>query len=167
MNKHLLLATLQEIQFLRGVSREHLEQIAAIAQCRDYASEEIVFHEGDISDSIYLVVFGKLSIELGASAQDCKHIVTVGPGEMLGWSSLLERPQLAATARAVETTRLVRIDSAKLLKICDEDTAFGLQFMRRTSVALAKRLNATWGQLSHLHVQHYLPVTASASEINE
>jgi CRP-like cAMP-binding protein len=167
MNKHLLLATLQGIQFLRGVSREHLEQIAGIAQFCDYESEEIVFREGDVADSIYLVVFGKLSIDLCAATQDCKHIVTVGPGEMLGWSSLLDRPQLAATARTVETTRLVRIDSAKLLKICDEDTEFGLQFMRRTSVVLAKRLNATWGQLSHLHVQHYLPVTASASEVDE
>ena len=167
MNKHLLLATLQGIQFLRGVSREHLEQIAAIAQLCDYEDQEFVFHEGDAADSIYLVVFGKLSIELCASGQDRKQIVTVGPGEMLGWSSLLERPQLAATARAVETTRLVRIDSAKLLKICDEDPALGFQFMRRTTLALAKRLNATWGQLSHLHVPHYLSVADSARESDE
>ncbi len=167
MNEQLFLETLPGIQFLRGVAREHLEQIAAIAQLRDYESDEVVFHQGDDADSVYLVVFGKLSIELGATAQDCKHIVTVGPGEMLGWSSLLERSQLAATARAVESTRLVRIDSAKLLKICDEDPAFGFQFMRRTSVALAKRLNATWGQLSHLHLQHFLPVTASAGETDE
>jgi len=167
MNKHLLLATLQGIQFLRGVSRDHLEQIAAIAQFCDYEADEIVFREGDDCDSVYLVVFGKLSIELCAPTMDSKHIVTVGPGEMLGWSSLLERPRLAATGRAIESTRLVRIDSAKLLEICDEYPDFGYQFMRRTMLALAMRLNTTWAQLSHLRVVHFVPVTASAGETDE
>lgn len=167
MNKHVLVATLQGIQFLRGVSKEHLEQIAAIAEMCDFQDQEFVFQQGDNADCIYLVVFGRLSIQLDAEGPDCKQIISVGPGEMLGWSSLLDRPQLAATARAIEPTRLVRIDSAKLLKICDEDKDFGFQFMRRTTLALAKRLNATWTQLSHLHVSHFLPVAASAVETDE
>jgi CRP-like cAMP-binding protein len=167
MNRQLQLATLKGIQFLRGVTQQHLEQIADISHCCDYEGQEIVFHEGDAAETIYLVVFGKLSIELGDSIADRKSIITVGPGELLGWSSLLERPKFAATARAVETTRLVRIDNARLLAICEDDPEFGFQFMRRTTLALAKRLNATWGQLSHLHVAHFLPVTASRDETNE
>jgi CRP-like cAMP-binding protein len=167
MTKQLLLATLKGIQFLRGVSHEHLEQIAAISQLCDYESQEIVFHQGDVADCMYLVVFGRLAIEVDGPGADHKKIVTVGPGEMIGWSSLLERPQLAATARVLETTRLVRIDSAKLLAICDEDVEFGFQFMRRAALALAKRLNATWGHLSHLRIPHFLPVTAAASESDE
>ena len=167
MNRQLLLATLKGIHFLRGVSQEHLEQLADVARCCDYEKQGIVFHEGDAADSIYLVVFGKLSIELGVAATDRKCILTVGPGEMLGWSSLLERATLAATARALEATRLVQIDRVRLLTICEEDAEFGFQFMRRSTLALAKRLNATWGQLSHLHVAHFLPVTAAAGETEE
>ena len=167
MNRQLLLATLKSIHFLRGVSQEHLEQIADVAQCCDYESHEVVFHQGDAAENIYLVVFGKLSIELGDAATDRKCIVTVGPGEMLGWSSLLDHPALAATARALEATRLVLVDRARLLAICEEDAEFGFQFMRRVALALAKRLNATWGQLSRLQVAHFLPVTAALGETDE
>ena len=167
MNQQLTLATLQGIQFLRGVSREHLEQIAGISEFCDYEPGEIVFRKGDVAEWMFLVVFGKLSIELCFNDSDCKQIVMVGPGELLGWSSLLKQPQMAATARAVEATRLVRIDSAKLSAICDEDPQFGYEFMRRTTLALAKRLNATWEQLSHVHLVHYVPVSAAAAEIED
>jgi CRP-like cAMP-binding protein len=167
MNKQLHLATLQGIQFLRGVSHEHLEQIAAISTFRDCENREVVFDEGEPAECVYLVVFGKLSIELGGPATERKHLVDVVPGEMLGWSSLLERPKFAATARATEPTRLVQIDTAKLLAICEEDPEFGYQMMRRTMLALAKRLNMTWGELSHLHTAQFLPVHASAGETDD
>ena len=167
MNKQLLLATLKGIHFLRGVSQEHLEQIAEVADCCDFENHEVVFHSGDVAEGIFLVVFGKLSIELGDVVTDRKRIVTVGPGELLGWSSLLEHPKLAATARALEPTRLVRIDSARLAAICEDDPEFGYQFFRRTTVALAKRLNATWSQLSNLQLAHFMPVTAGAGEVDE
>ena len=61
----------------------------------------------------------------------------------------------------------MRIDSEKLLEICAEDPVFGYEFMRRTTQALAKRLNATWEQLGHVHLVHYLPVTSSAAECDD
>ena len=167
MNPQLTLATLKGIQFLRGVSDEHLEQIASISEFRDYEPGEIVFRKGDAADCMYLVVFGKLSIELCVTDSDCKRIVSVGPGEMLGWSSLLDRPRMAALSRAKEPTRLVRVDSAKLLAICDEDPAFGYMFTHRAMLALARRLNATWEQLSHVYVAHFVPVTATADDSDE
>jgi CRP/FNR family transcriptional regulator, cyclic AMP receptor protein len=167
MSQNLLLQTLQGNQFLRGVAREHMEQIAEIADFRDYEVGEIVFRKGDRADSIFLVASGQLSIELCVTDTNCKRIMTVGPGEMLGWSSLLDRPHLAALARAIEPTRVVRIDSGKLQAICDEDPEFGYQFTRRVMAALAVRLHATWAQLSHIHVAHYVPVSALADDSDD
>jgi CRP/FNR family cyclic AMP-dependent transcriptional regulator len=164
MNKHLLIETLRGIRFLQGTSPEHLEQIANIAELCDYDESDIVFQDGDVAGSVYLVVFGQLVLEICTPEWGCKQIVTVGPGEMLGWSSLSEHRRMAATARVTEKTRLARIDGAKLLAICDEDPQFGYEFMHRTMLALAKRLTATWSQLSQVHVVHYLPTTTSSGE---
>jgi len=164
MNEKSLLETLSGIRFLQGVSREHLEQIAAVAQVCDFNESDVVFREGDAADSVYFVVSGKLALELSPSTMARKHLVDVGPGEMIGWSSLAERTRVAATAVVVEPARLIRIDGARLRAICDEDPQFGYEFMRRTTLALAKRLAATWTQLSHLHVSHYLPVMEAFDE---
>jgi CRP-like cAMP-binding protein len=164
MNQAALMETLAGIQFLRGVSQEHLKQIADAAELRDYSQSEVVFHEGEVADCVYLVVSGRLSLELSPSTIYRKHLVSVGPGELLGWSSLAEYPRFAATAVVVEPTRLVRIDGTRLRAICDADPQFGYEFMRRTMSALAKRLTATWSQLSHLYVSGYLPVTAPSDD---
>jgi CRP-like cAMP-binding protein len=126
-----------------------------------------VFREGEVADSVYLVVSGKLSLELSPWTIDNKHLINVGPGEMLGWSSLAEQPRFAATVIACEPTRLVRVNAGRLRAICDEDPQFGYEFMRRAMLALAKRLSASWSQLSQMHVSHYLPLSPGGEECTQ
>jgi CRP/FNR family transcriptional regulator, cyclic AMP receptor protein len=159
-----LIETLASINFLHGASREHLKQIAALSEVLEYGESEIVFREGEVADSAYLVVSGKLSLELSPATIFRKCLVDVGTGEMLGWSSLVENSHFAATAVVAQRARLVRIDGPGLRAICDGDPQFGYEFMRRAMLALAKRLKVTWTQLSHLHVSQYLPVTAPGDE---
>jgi CRP-like cAMP-binding protein len=164
MNKELLVNMLAGVRFLQGLSREHLDLIASIAELRDYGTSETVFREGEKADSAYLVVSGKLSLELSPSTIYRKHLVDVGPGEMLGWSSLTDSQRFAATAVTVEPTRLVRIDGTRLRAFCDADPQFGYEIVRRAMKSLAKRLTATWTQLSHLYVSQFAPMTAPSDE---
>jgi CRP-like cAMP-binding protein len=164
MNQAAMIETLSGIQFLHGASPDDLEQLASVAQMRDYSESETVFREGEAADSVYLVVSGQLSLQLSPSTIYRKHLVNVGPGEMLGWSSLLENSRFAATAVVVEPTQLIRIDATRLRAICQDDPQFGYEFMRRAMLALAKRLTVTWTQLSRLYISPNLPVTASGEE---
>jgi CRP-like cAMP-binding protein len=164
MNQANLIETLAKIDFLQGVQPKILEQIGTIAELRDYGKSEIIFREGQVADSAYLVISGKLSLELSPSTIYRKHLVDVGPGELLGWSSLVDHPRFAATAAVVEPARLVRIDGPRLLSICDADPQFGYEFTRRAMSALAKRLRSTWTQLANLYVSTYLPTAAASDE---
>jgi hydrogenase nickel insertion protein HypA len=154
MSRNLLTQTLQEIQFLQDMAPEHLEQIANIAQIRDFDEYDVVFREGQPADHMYLVVFGNVSLEICASGIGCKQISTLGPGELLGWSSLLDQSCYTARARTPQSARLVEINVALLMKICGRDPKFGYELMRRTAVALAKRLSATRMQLLNVYGEH-------------
>jgi len=164
MNNKDLIQTLKGIRFLQDIDAAHLEQIADIAQICNCDVDDVVFREGQAAEDVYLVISGKLSLELSPATAYRKQLVSVGPGEMLGWSSLVESPRFAATAIVVEPTRLVRIDGARLRAICDEDPQFGYEFMRRMMRALARRLIETWRQLSYVYLSHNVPVTASNDE---
>jgi CRP-like cAMP-binding protein len=93
----------------------------------------------------------------------CKRVLTIGPGELLGWSALLEQTRMTATARTLEITRVVEIDAAPLLMVCESDLEFGYEIMRRTMLALAKRLSATRMQLLDVYGAH-LPAATHAVE---
>jgi len=163
VNQENLIETLRGIRFLHGLGPMHLEQIAKIAQVRDLNEGDVVFRQGDAAQYVYLVVDGKVSLEICAAGTGCQQIMTLGPGELLGWSSMLE--QLCYTARASvhDKTRLVEINVAQLLAMCNHDPQFGYQLMRQVALALAKRLSATRMQLLNVYGDQ-LPMTPQEAE---
>jgi len=151
MDKQQLMNILREVRFLQDVNEEHLEKIADIAQFVSYDDNAMVFRDGDPANSVYFVVSGGISLEMCAPGLGCKKILTMGPGELVGWSAVLGQSQLTASARAMNPTSLVQIHAGLLLTLCDHDARFGYEIMRRTSLALAKRLSATRMQLLDMY----------------
>jgi CRP-like cAMP-binding protein len=166
VNKDSLVDTLREIRFLHDIGPMHLEQIAKIARVHDFNEGGVVFRQGDVAQYIYLVVSGTVSLEICAAGTGCKQILTIGPGELLGWSSVLEQLSYTARAHALDTTRLVEINVAQLLAICDSDPQFGYELMRQVALALAKRLTATRMQLLDVYGPN-LPVLVNEVEASD
>jgi CRP/FNR family cyclic AMP-dependent transcriptional regulator len=164
VNKDSLIETLREIRFLHDIGPMHLEQIAKFAQCRDLKEGDVVFRQGDAAQYIYLLVYGNVSLEICAAGSGCQQILTLGPGELLGWSSMLEQLSYTARARALVATRLVEINVVQLLAMCDHDPQFGYELMRQVALALAKRLSATRMQLLNVYGDQ-LPITPQEAEV--
>ena len=139
--------SLREMQFLRDVSEELIGQLAAVANTADFESGAVIFRQGEEAKTLHLVVTGRASLEICAPGVGCKRILTVGPGELLGWSPVLEQSRLTATARAISPTQTVQLNGQQVLEICEQNPRFGYEFMKRAAPALAKRLNATRLQL--------------------
>jgi CRP/FNR family transcriptional regulator len=142
-----LVETLREIDFLRGLSDEHLTQIAAMSQLEAFPAGHTVFREGAGASDAFLISSGSLSLEICSPGTGCRRIQTIAAGELLGWSPLLGQPRLTATARTLSPTKAVRIPADSLLVLCERDARLGYELMRRTALALSKRLSAARLQL--------------------
>jgi len=156
--------TLRGIRFLNDIDQEHLQQIASIAEIRVYDANDVLFHEGESAEHVYFVVTGKIVLELCPATIYQKNLMSVGPGEMLGWSSFVEQRNYASTGVVVSPTQLVKIDGKKLRAICDRDPEFGYDFMHRIMRALANRLTTTWSQLANIYVPNTLPTLSGVGE---
>jgi CRP-like cAMP-binding protein len=164
MSDNNVINTLRGINFLHDIDPDHLQQIASIAEIRVYDANDILFHEGEPAEYVYLVVTGKIMLKLCPATIYQKNLMSVGPGEMLGWSSFVEQRNYASTGVVVTPTQLVKIDGKKLRAICDRDPEFGYDFMHRIMRALAKRLTTTWSQLANIYVPNTLPTLAGVAE---
>lgn len=164
MTENNVIETLQEISFLHDIDPNHLQQIATISEIHVYDSNDILFYEGQLAEYVYLVVSGKIVLELCPATIYQKTLMSVGPGEMLGWSSFVEQRNYASTGVVVAPTRLVKIDGKQLRAICDRDPEFGYDFMHRIMRTLAMRLTITWSQLANICVPNTLPTLAGVSE---
>jgi hydrogenase nickel insertion protein HypA len=159
--------TLQKITFLDAFDRKQLEQIASISQMRTFEKNESLFDEGQFADNLYLIVSGSVLLEVSTATTGSKQILTVSEGELLGWSSLTDYRKYAAQAVAVTSVKVVQIDGSQLKAMCDLDPKFGYEFLRRTMIALARRLTVTWKQLAELYVAHYVNIPISAAAQND
>jgi CRP/FNR family cyclic AMP-dependent transcriptional regulator len=158
MSKNVLIQSLREIEFLHDMEPEHLDKIANIAHIRDFDENDVVFRQGQAAECLYLVMFGNVSVEVDTPGLGRKEIFTIGPGEIVGWTSLVDRSCYTTWATTPESARLVQLNVADLLRICDRDRDFGYDLMRRTVVALAKRLKKTRQQLVEVYSLAPAPV---------
>ncbi len=142
-----LLAQLRDVEFLQGFADDLLGKMAEMSRLVDFPSGAVIFREGEPATKVYLVTSGNVSIEICAPGVGCRRILTIGSGELLGWSPMLGQSQLTATARALADTSAIEINAGQLLTICEHNSRFGYELMVRAAGALSKRLNATRLQL--------------------
>ncbi|MCA9741539.1 MAG: cyclic nucleotide-binding domain-containing protein [Deferribacteres bacterium] len=95
---------LQEVDIFEQTSTENLAQIAAITEELQIAKDHVIYQEGDNSDSMYLVVEGK--IRLHKSEQN---IMIAGEKDAFGTWALLDDEVRLVSAVALEDGTLLRI----------------------------------------------------------
>jgi CRP-like cAMP-binding protein len=107
------LTVLRKAEFIRGLdifselSVEEAYRLASMAQELDFGRGQILFREDDMGDAFYILVQGQ--VELASEKRNTKALL--GPGEAVGLYSALTREPRRATARAIEDTFTVFIES--------------------------------------------------------
>lgn len=141
---------LEEMRFSAALPTGILEQIAEESSLQRFASNEFVFHEGKSNHNLYFVRNGRLALEMHVPGRGAVRILTVGPGEMVGWSALLGQGRMTASAVAVDDAEVVVAPAGRLQELCTANPDFGYHLMRQMADALSKRLVATRLQLLDL-----------------
>jgi CRP/FNR family cyclic AMP-dependent transcriptional regulator len=143
----LVLDTLDKRSFCKGLSPEYQKRLLSLGEFRMYQPGERLFFEGQSSQHIYLLTQGQVALETSMPGLEPMRVQTAEAGELLGWSPVLGLGVMTATARALTYCRALELDANRILSLADEDPKFVLEFMRRTAITLARRLNATRLQL--------------------
>jgi len=133
---------------------EHVGVIAKISSIRPVKENQEIFHEGDARDFLYVVLEGRIALEINVPTRGHIRILTVEPQEVLGWSSVADvAPKRTLTARAVTAGKLLAIDAGQLHAACEKDPVLGYAVMHHIANVIAGRLVATRMQLLDMFAQ--------------
>jgi CRP/FNR family cyclic AMP-dependent transcriptional regulator len=139
---------LRKIPWFQELKPEHFQKIMEISQLRKIRVEEVLFREGDKEDCLYVVIEGRVALDIFIPHRGKVRIYTVEPWDVFGWSSVTPTiHQRTAGATAVTDGLVACIDSQKLRQVCDEDHDLGYLVMRRLTNIVASRLLVTRLQL--------------------
>jgi len=143
-----LIAALQTLPWFQEIEPRHFDSLCGIASLKEVNAGEELFREGDKEDYLYVVLEGRIAVEIFVPGHGRQRIFTAEPMDVVGWSSVTPVVrQRTASARAVLPGRLILLDAPKLRQLCEEDHDLGYVVMRRLANVVASRLLVTRLQL--------------------
>jgi CRP/FNR family cyclic AMP-dependent transcriptional regulator len=106
---------IENIPLFAGLSPEVLAEIEHHGSTKNYRKNTIVINEGDETDSLYVILSGRVKVFL--SGEDGREAVLnhQGPGEYFGEMSLIDRQPRAASVMTVEPSRLMIISRSDFM----------------------------------------------------
>lgn len=151
-DKKKLAELLLTIPWFQQLTEHHLDLLVDIADVVEVPQGQDLFKEGDEEEDLYVVVNGRIAIEIFAPGKGRISLYTAEPLDVVGWSSVTPVVrQRTASARAVMDSRLISLDAQALRKLCDGDCALGCIIFRRIANVIAGRLMVTRLQLLDLY----------------
>lgn len=139
--------------FGAGLSDATRTRLATLADLATIPAGSIVLREGAAVDSFGVVVGGRLSIRLGVPGRGPVTVLTIEPGDCVGWSALVPPHRATSTVIAIEPTTIVSFDGPALRAAMDGDQELAAAVLWRVLDAVSRRLTATRTQLLDLFAQ--------------
>ncbi len=143
-------ARLRALELFKGMGEKEIRSLAELAEEVEFSAGTVIFTECEPATHCYLIVTGHVVLEI-CDPDKCSPISTVGPGELLGWTTVLGGGRLTATARCQEPTRAIELPGPELIALCESNPVVGYQLMKCVAQTLAGRLTATRLQLLDLY----------------
>lgn len=113
---------LSQTEFFADAPPSVLAELTEQRVERSLVRGDVLFHEGDQAESMYLLVSGRIAIIIANPIDSRETVVSLMEhGDLFGEMSMLDRQQRSATARALEATRLVEIPFAPVIAAFQRD----------------------------------------------
>lgn len=101
--------TLRKVHLFAGLPRELLDNIREKARLESHDKGEVIFHEGDGADALYIVLYGYLKVSRVDDRRE-RVLSYIKGGQYFGETALLsEEGKRTATVSAITRTELVKI----------------------------------------------------------
>jgi CRP-like cAMP-binding protein len=141
-----LLARVPVLSTLEG---DDLERIAELAVPRQFEPGQVVFREGDASDTCYIVRSGRARAVREHSGGRTLTLATFGPGDIFGELALFEDERRSATVEAIEPTSVVAVLGPDMRRLMVEHPGISARLV----IALGRRLRETNERLTRQSFQ--------------
>jgi CRP/FNR family transcriptional regulator, cyclic AMP receptor protein len=151
MQQENLIEIMKKHPFISDLDEKHLETLVGCTSNVVFKEGDHLFHEGESATKFYLIRSGRIALEIHAGERGTIRVQTIGPGESLGWSALIAPYRMHFDASVVEEVRAFALDAKCIRKKFEADRDFGYEMLKRLTVVLEDRLEATRLQLLDIY----------------
>ena len=135
-NMDKILETLSIIPLFRGLPKNQLQKIGAIAVARDFSRAGMIFSEGDDGDGFYVVSSGSVKI-YKVSLDGKEQILHIyGPGNPFGEVPVFSGQRFPANAQALVKSRLLFFPRDTFIDLISKNPSLAINMLAMLSMRL-------------------------------
>jgi CRP/FNR family transcriptional regulator, cyclic AMP receptor protein len=134
------IADLKCCQILGDLDDRELAEVAKLATVETRGAGSRVITTGTNATATYLIKEGKVEVRM--KSRDGHEVVidTLGQGDLVGWSAVLDHQMFKADIWCVEDCTLVVLDGVKLRQLFDANNHIGYRVVRMIADIVASRM---------------------------
>ena len=129
---------LKQVPLLSSLDSKQLKLLAFTCQVSEYADQDHLFHEGDTSDCVYVILDG--TVEIIGSDKDGQAVLiaTLSGNNLIGEMAVLSGTSRTASIKAQGAVTALNIPNDRFLNLITENPPVALRVMRDLSIKLAE-----------------------------
>jgi len=141
----------QNSELLTRLTNTELDLFESLSSEVHVVNGEILFEEGGAADMFYIIVEGKVGLELTSPGRTPMVIQSLGPGDLVGVSWFFPPFRWNWRARALEETDLIAFDAVEVRRQCGLNRDLDLEVLEAVAEEAVRRLHRTRIQLLDLY----------------
>ncbi len=127
-------------KILGDLDDRELAEVAKVATVEKRGAGSRVITEGTEAAALYLLREGKVEVRM--TSRDGHEVVIdeLGPGELFGWSAVLDHKTFRAAIWTVEDSTLIVMDGEQLRRLFEANNHIGYRVVRMIADIVARRM---------------------------
>ncbi len=136
---------LKEIELFEGVDFEVMNEIAGICSEDSYSKDTVLFEKDEQAKCLYFLLEGTVYLIIKNGGSITYNLSE--PGDVFGWSSMLENGKYTASGICATDLKVVKIERDKLNRIFQNRPEVGFKVLQRLAGVISRRLSNAYGDL--------------------
>jgi len=132
--------TLSCTPFFGGLEDAALARVIGMLVPRSFAQGQVVFREGDLGRSLYIIKFGTLVASSAGESGHNVRLVRLGPGDFIGDMALIEIHPHSMTVTAETPVQLLELTNRDLFRLWQDDVQAYVMVLQNIARELCRRL---------------------------
>lgn len=137
---------LKSVPLFSGISPEGIQKLISKITIVRLTPNQVLFNEGDIGTSMYIIVSGRIKIYNTSPKGDEKTITIFKKGDSFGELALIDGEPRSASAKAISFSELIKLDSFSFHELLQEN----YNMVKAVLIELSKRIRKTNAQVHDL-----------------
>lgn len=135
-------AALTSLDILEGMTDDQFAALEGFTEFVHCGKGEKLFQVGHAASQVYFLLEGKVGVQVQLSSRpETVSLVMLGkPGQLVGWSGMIEGAHYTATGICLEDTQLLALNGKQFVDLLEQHPETGFAVMRRISFVISERM---------------------------